>query len=161
MTPSPQSPVFDPSPQASLIPAPRDLRVASGQGKILMYELTADGKRVPMKQEHPQGPQAVPAPFKEIRRQLSWVVITGVVDHKTIAENLARAGIGETALETSRHPAGMIGMMRKNIPRSEIARPAAPGMVLPRHRPGEAGTQTGRLMVGVELRESRDQSRDS
>ena len=53
-------------------------------------------------------------------------MITGVVDHKTIAENLARAGIGETALETYRHPAGMIGMMRKYIPRSEIAKPPRP-----------------------------------
>jgi hypothetical protein len=84
-----------------------------------MYELNADGERIRVEQKRPQEPPA----NKETRRQFSWTVITGVIDHKTITENLARAGI-EQAAEPPSHAAGM----RPEVnPRSGIAPPARAG----------------------------------
>jgi RNA polymerase sigma factor (sigma-70 family) len=85
--PSPQSqPVAGPRPQdvrsfepnPLVIPAPAEVKTAAGRGKILLYELEGDGERVPDRRDRSGGR------WKEATREVRWVVVTGVVDHRAI-----------------------------------------------------------------------------
>jgi RNA polymerase sigma factor (sigma-70 family) len=59
-------------------PAPRGLRVASGRGKILLYELDEKVERVPVR------PGVKDGPFRETQRETHWAVVTGVIDHDQV-----------------------------------------------------------------------------
>jgi RNA polymerase sigma factor (sigma-70 family) len=90
VTPSPQalpSPSFGGLPA---IPPPRELIAASGQGKFLVYAVDTNGERVGVKQRDRRSPEGEVVVHKEVDRQASWVVVTGIVDHKSIRENLVR-----------------------------------------------------------------------
>jgi hypothetical protein len=61
------------------IPAPRALRISSGQGKALVYELD------PKKERIADPRKGVVGRFRETERGLRWAVVTGVVDHHKIS----------------------------------------------------------------------------
>ena len=66
-----------PTDKRTEVPAPRELKVAAGRGKILMYALDDKGQRV---LEQPGGP------YKETEVEMRWTVITGVLDHRKVQE---------------------------------------------------------------------------
>ena len=68
-----------------VIPAPRELRATAGEGKALVFALDERGERIPG--EVPQDAGA-----REVVRYLRWAVLTGVIDHRRIQENLGIRG---------------------------------------------------------------------
>jgi hypothetical protein len=99
--------------EALIIPALREQRATSGRGKALVYALDENGDRmtnpeavVPPRRrrrvvagdniddatpKRPIDPAAAP---KEVIADLSWVVVTGVVDHRALERNFATRGNG-------------------------------------------------------------------
>jgi RNA polymerase sigma factor (sigma-70 family) len=69
-----------PTERKTEIPAPRELKVAAGRGKILMYALDEKGERIPDPPGQPNGP------FKETEVETRWAVVTGVLDHHKVQE---------------------------------------------------------------------------
>jgi hypothetical protein len=63
-------------------PAPRSLKVESGHGKIIIYELDNNGERVP------EGPEVERGRFRETQREVHWAVVTGVIDHHKVQKSL-------------------------------------------------------------------------
>jgi RNA polymerase sigma factor (sigma-70 family) len=66
-----------PTERKTEIPAPRELKVVAGQGKILMYALDEQGRRI---REQPGGTK------KETEVEMRWAVVTGVLDHRMVQE---------------------------------------------------------------------------
>ena len=64
------------------IPAPRQLGVASGHGKTLLYALDGEDKRIRIRPKDPA------SPFREVEKEVHWAVITGVIDHHRIQKAL-------------------------------------------------------------------------
>jgi RNA polymerase sigma factor (sigma-70 family) len=104
--------------EALIIPALREQRATSGRGKALVYELDENGDRMtnPEAAVRPNRrrrvvagdniddptpkPPGDPGPAREVIADLSWVVVTGVVDHRAIKRNLAaRRKVGRHAAE--------------------------------------------------------------
>ena len=63
------------------VPAPRDVKVAGGRGKILIYALDENEERIRLRPEEPRGN------FKEIEREVRWAVVTGTIDHRKVRES--------------------------------------------------------------------------
>jgi RNA polymerase sigma factor (sigma-70 family) len=68
------------------VPAPRKLRATAGRGGVLMYALEKNGDRIPLERDVPDGPA------QEVVRDLRWVVVTGVVDHRRVQEWFRKNG---------------------------------------------------------------------
>lgn len=64
------------------MPAPRGLKVASGRGKILIYELDEKGERIRSRAGDRN------APFREMQREIRWAVVTGLIDHDQVQKSL-------------------------------------------------------------------------
>jgi len=100
--PSPQSQaVAPPSPRTRLsskakvlvIPAPREVKVAAGRGKALLYDLDRDGYRLDRDGHRmPDRPANAPNPAKEIRVEMRWAVVTGIVDHRATQASFSDGG---------------------------------------------------------------------
>ncbi len=92
------------------IPALREQKAASGRGKAPVYALDENGDRIPNLEavrprqnrrivaaidngdptaKRPKHPEA---PSKEVIADLSWVVVTGVVDQRAVESSLANRG---------------------------------------------------------------------
>jgi RNA polymerase sigma factor (sigma-70 family) len=67
-----------------VIPAPRELRATAGEGKVLLYEHDERGERI--------SGEVPNAGSREVDRDLRWAVLTGVVEHRRIQENLGIRG---------------------------------------------------------------------
>jgi RNA polymerase sigma factor (sigma-70 family) len=68
------------------IPAPRGLRVAAGRGKALMYMLDRERNRISRRQA------GRVVKFQEAPRAIRWAVVTGLIDHGRIPQELIEAG---------------------------------------------------------------------
>ena len=64
------------------IPSPRQVKVASGQGRIELFAIDEQGNRVPVLAENPMGP------LRTVEREIRWAVVTGVVDHHKVQKAL-------------------------------------------------------------------------
>jgi RNA polymerase sigma factor (sigma-70 family) len=67
-----------------LAPAPAELNVTAGRGKVLLYTLDRDRNRIP---DHPRNA------WKEAAREVHWAVVTGVVDHRAIHTRFSTVGL--------------------------------------------------------------------
>ena len=67
------------------IPASRQLSVASGTGKALLYLLDREEKRIPQRAEGKF------VRFQEVEREIRWAVVTGVLDHHLVQKALITA----------------------------------------------------------------------
>jgi RNA polymerase sigma-70 factor (ECF subfamily) len=68
------------------LPAPRKLKVTAGRGGALVYALEKNGDRIPVQRDAPDGPA------QEVVRDLQWVVVTGIVDHRRVQEWFRKNG---------------------------------------------------------------------
>jgi RNA polymerase sigma factor (sigma-70 family) len=68
------------------IPAPRQLKVAAGHGKVEVYAIDDKGERSPLGLGNRGGP------FRTAEREVRWAVITGVFDHHKVRESLIGSG---------------------------------------------------------------------
>jgi hypothetical protein len=62
------------------LPAPRKLKVTAGRGGALVYALEENGDRIPVRRDVPDDPA------REVVRDLQWVVVTGIVDHRRVQD---------------------------------------------------------------------------
>ena len=94
-------------PESLVIPVIREAAAAAGRGKVLVYALDAKGRRIPgepvpakrrRRRREPadqkgdrllNGPPAPERPDKEVIVDMSWAVVTGVVDQRVIEQRLA------------------------------------------------------------------------
>src|SRR5262249_24331484 len=60
--------------------------VTAGRGEALMYALKKNGDRIPVQRDASDGPA------QEVVRDLQWVVVTGIVDHRHIQEWFRKNG---------------------------------------------------------------------
>jgi RNA polymerase sigma factor (sigma-70 family) len=75
-----------PKRQTIELPAPRKLKVTAGRGGALMYALDKNGDRILVQGDAPDGPA------QEVVRDLQWVVVTGIVDHRHVQEWFRKNG---------------------------------------------------------------------
>ncbi len=75
-----------PKPQTIEHQAPRKLKVTAGRGRALIYALDKDRNRIPVQRDAPDGLE------QEVVRDLQWVVVTGVVDHRQVQEWFRKNG---------------------------------------------------------------------
>jgi RNA polymerase sigma factor (sigma-70 family) len=75
-----------PKPQTTEPPAPRKLNATAGRGGALIYALDKDRNRIPVQPDAPDGPA------QEVVRNLQWVVVSGVVDHRQVQEWFRKNG---------------------------------------------------------------------
>ena len=94
-------------PESLVIPVIREAAAAAGRGKVLVYALDAKGRRIPgepvpakrrRRRREPadqkgdrllNGPPAPERPDKEVIVDMSWALVTGVVDQRVIEQSLA------------------------------------------------------------------------
>jgi hypothetical protein len=67
--------------EAPWLAAPGDLSVRAGRGALLLYVLDNDGQRVPKRGGR--------CGWEEAYQRECWAVITGVVDHRRLRENMS------------------------------------------------------------------------
>ena len=83
-----------PSPRTALvIAAPQEVRATGGRGRLLVYDLHPSGERITfgmMDSTKRTGAES----SKEVEREYSWAVVTGVVDHQAIRESAKRTSSG-------------------------------------------------------------------
>ncbi|MFI5455858.1 MAG: RNA polymerase sigma factor [Isosphaerales bacterium] len=90
--PSPGTPLSSKA-KALVIPAPRELKVAAGRGTALLYDLDQGGNRLDRDGHRlPDRPADAPNPAKEIRVEMRWAVVTGVVDHRATQASFSDGG---------------------------------------------------------------------
>ena len=65
------------------VPAPRELRVVTGQGKARVFALDPAGERF---SERPGDPRS---PALEASLDIRWAVVTGIVDHRAIQKSFS------------------------------------------------------------------------
>jgi RNA polymerase sigma factor (sigma-70 family) len=75
-----------PKRQTIELPAPRKLKATAGRGGALMYALAKNGDRIPVQRDAPDGPD------QEVVRDIRWVVVTGIVDHRRVQEWFLKNG---------------------------------------------------------------------
>jgi hypothetical protein len=76
-----------------VIVAPSEVRATGGRGRLLLYDLNPSGERIDYGAKDSQKP-SIAASFKEVEREYSWAVVTGVVKHKAICESANRSRFG-------------------------------------------------------------------
>ncbi len=92
VTPSSQS---APLPEPTLvITPPYEVRATGGWGKMLVYDLGPRGERSSKSPRNPRQQEPIHQ-FKEVELESTWVVVTGVVDHKAIRDSAIRSGFGD------------------------------------------------------------------
>lgn len=114
-----------PSRKAFAIPAPRQVKVAAGQGQILAYALDQEGERirerVRKKVRNRTGgmmvgvrkKKRIAIAFKEETRDVRWAVITGILDHRRV-QWWYRDG-GQRVLKPARDVYCRVELQRKTL----------------------------------------------
>ncbi|QEH39082.1 ECF RNA polymerase sigma factor SigE [Aquisphaera giovannonii] len=67
-------------------PTPRKLKATAGRGGVLTYALGEDGARLPVRRDAPDGL------VREEVRDLRWVVVTGIIDHRRVQDGFRKGG---------------------------------------------------------------------
>ena len=77
-----------------VIIAPHEVRAAGGRGRLLVYDLDPSSERIMVGGMDSRN-RTVAGSYKEVEREYSWAVVTGVVDHQAIRVSAKRSGSGD------------------------------------------------------------------